>query len=98
MILEQKRTQDTFGRLGGEEFGLLLPETNLEQAKIVAERVQRAWSQTESNVDGQLIRSTVSIGVTEANNQDKSLEDILRRADRLMYKAKEAGRNRVVAE
>ena len=98
VILEQKRTQDTFGRLGGEEFGLLLPETNLEQAKIVAERVQRAWSQTESNVDGQLIRSTVSIGVTEANNQDKSLEDILRRADRLMYKAKEAGRNRVVAE
>ena len=98
VILEQKRTQDTFGRLGGEEFGLLLPETNLEQAKIVAERVQRAWSQTESNVDGQLIHSTVSIGVTEANNQDRSLEDILRRADRLMYKAKEAGRDRVVAE
>jgi diguanylate cyclase (GGDEF)-like protein len=98
VILEQKRTQDTFGRLGGEEFGLLLPETNLQQAKIVAERVQKAWSQTPSNVDGQLIHSTVSIGVAEANDQDKSFEDLLRRADRMMYKAKEAGRNRVVSE
>jgi diguanylate cyclase (GGDEF)-like protein len=98
VILEQKRTQDTFGRLGGEEFGLLLPETNLQQAKIVAERVQKTWSQTPSNVDGQLIHSTVSIGVAEANDQDKSFEDLLRRADRMMYKAKEAGRNRVVSE
>ena len=98
VILEQKRTQDTFGRLGGEEFGILLPETNLEQARIVAERVQKAWSQTPSTVDGQSIHSTVSIGVTQANEQDKSFEDILRRADRMMYKAKEAGRDQVVAE
>jgi diguanylate cyclase (GGDEF)-like protein len=98
VILEQKRTQDTFGRLGGEEFGLLLPETNLQQAKIVAERVQNACAQTPSTVDGQSIFSTISIGVAEATGQDISFEDILRRADRLMYKAKEAGRNRVVAE
>jgi diguanylate cyclase (GGDEF)-like protein len=98
VILEQKRTQDTYGRLGGEEFGLLLPETKLDQAKVVAERVQKAWAQTPCNVDGNLIHSTVSIGVTEANDQDKSFEDILRRADRMMYKAKESGRNRVVAE
>jgi len=49
-------------------------------------------------VDGQLIYSTVSIGVAEANGQDQSFEDVIRRADRMMYKAKEAGRNRVVAE
>jgi diguanylate cyclase (GGDEF)-like protein len=49
-------------------------------------------------VEGQLIHSTVSIGVTQANDQDKSFEDILRRADRMMYKAKEAGRDQVVAE
>jgi diguanylate cyclase (GGDEF)-like protein len=97
VILEQKRTQDTFGRLGGEEFGLLLPETNLEQAKIVAERVQKAWAETPCNVEGTVIHSTVSVGVTEANHQDTSFEDILRRADRMMYKAKEAGRNTVVA-
>lgn len=98
IILEQKRTQDTYGRLGGEEFGILLPETSLEQAKIVAERLQRTWAQTPCHVDNKVIHSTVSIGVTEANEQDTSFEDILRRADRLMYKAKEAGRNRTVAE
>jgi diguanylate cyclase (GGDEF)-like protein len=98
VILEQKRTQDTFGRLGGEEFGLLLPETNLAQAIIVAERVQKTWAQTPSLVDDKLIHSTVSIGVAQATEEDTSFEDVLRRADRMMYKAKEAGRNRVVAE
>jgi diguanylate cyclase (GGDEF)-like protein len=98
VVLEQKRAQDTFGRLGGEEFGLLLPETNLQQAKIVAERIQKMWEQTPTNVDGQLIHSTLSIGVAEVNTSDKSFDDVLRRADRMMYKAKEAGRNRVVAE
>lgn len=98
VTLEQKRAQDTFGRLGGEEFALLLPETNLEQAKIVAERIQKAWEQTPCIVDGQLIHCTVSIGVAEAGPEDKSFEDVLQRADRMMYKAKEAGRNRVVAE
>ena len=95
VVLEQKRAQDTFGRLGGEEFGLLLPETNLEQAKIVAERVQKTWAQTPCNIDGHLIYSTVSIGVAEANTDDKTFEDVLRRADRMMYKAKEGGRNKV---
>jgi diguanylate cyclase (GGDEF)-like protein len=98
VILEQKRVQDTFGRLGGEEFGLILPETNMEQAKVVAERVQKIWAETPCHLDGTLIYSTVSIGVTEATDQDQSFENILRRADRMMYKAKEAGRNRVVAE
>jgi len=98
VVLEQKRVQDTFGRLGGEEFGLLLPETTLEQARVVAERIQKMWEQTPSNMDGELIRSTVSIGVAEASSGDKSFEDILRRADRMMYKAKEQGRNRVAAE
>jgi len=98
VTLEQKRAQDTFGRLGGEEFALLLPETNLEQAKIVAERIQKAWEQTPCIVDGKLIHSTVSIGVAEVGPADKSFEDVLRRADRMMYKAKEAGGNRVMAE
>src|SRR5690349_743606 len=97
VVLEQKRAQDTFGRLGGEEFGLLLPETNLDQAKIVAERVQKTWEQTPCSLDGYLIYSTVSIGVAEANKDDKTFEDVLRRADRMMYKAKEAGRNTVAA-
>jgi diguanylate cyclase (GGDEF)-like protein len=98
VTLEQKRAQDTLGRLGGEEFALLLPETNLQQAKIVAERVQKAWEQTPCIVDGQFIECTVSIGAAEAGPEDKSFEDFLQRADRMLYKAKKAGRNRVVAE
>ncbi|NWG06977.1 MAG: GGDEF domain-containing protein [Chloroflexi bacterium] len=98
VAMEQKRAQDTFGRLGGEEFGLILPETNLEQAKVVAERIQKTWADSPVNIDGKLIHSTVSIGVAEAKPDDVSFDDILRRADRMLYKAKEAGRNRVVAE
>lgn len=98
VALEQKRAQDTFGRLGGEEFGLILPETALEQAKIVADRIQSVWEKTPSNLDGMLIRSTVSVGVAEAQAEDKTFDDVLRRADLRMYKAKEQGRNQVVSE
>jgi len=98
VAMEQKRAQDTFGRLGGEEFGLILPETTLQQAKIVADRIQTVWEQTPSIMDGVMIHSTVSIGVAEAGSDDKTLDDVLRRADLMMYKAKEQGRNRVVTE
>jgi len=98
VALEQKRAQDTFGRLGGEEFGLILPETTLEQAKVVAERIQKMWEGTPSNLDGLMIQSTVSVGVAEAQAADKAFDDILRRADLRMYKAKEQGRNQVVSK
>jgi diguanylate cyclase (GGDEF)-like protein len=98
MVMEQKRAQDTFGRMGGEEFALLMPETILEHARVVAERIQGRWQGSPVNLDGELIRSTVSIGVAEASPQDKSFEDLLRRTDRVLYKAKETGRNRVRSE
>jgi len=98
VAMEQKRIQDTFGRLGGEEFALILPETTLEQAKVVADRIQTVWAQTPSNMDGVMIHSTVSVGVAEAQADDKTFDDILKRADLMMYKAKEQGRNQVVSE
>ena len=98
VAMEQKRVQDTFGRLGGEEFGLILPETALEQARVVAERIRQVWEQTPSNMDGRMIHSTVSIGVAEAVFGDESFDHVLRRADLMMYKAKENGRNQVAAE
>lgn len=97
VVLEQKRAQDTFGRLGGEEFALLLPETNLKQAMIVAERIQKTWAQTPCVVDDHVIHSTISVGAAEVTAEDTSFDDLLRRADQMMYKAKESGRNRVVA-
>lgn len=98
VAMEQKRAQDTFGRLGGEEFGLLMPETSMEQALVVAERIRLVWEKSPVNLDGELIHSTMSIGLAEAISTDKSLEDILRRADEMLYKAKTSGRNQVVSE
>lgn len=98
VAMEQKRAQDTFGRLGGEEFSLILPETTLEQARVVAERIRKVWEESPSRLDGNLIHSTVSIGVAEAQMDDESFDNILRRADLMMYKAKEQGRNRVMVE
>lgn len=95
VAMEQKRAQDTFGRLGGEEFGLLLPETPLDKAMVVAERIRLVWEASPVNLDGKLIRSTMSIGVAEAVPSDQNIEDLLRRADRMLYRAKERGRNRV---
>ena len=95
VAMEQKRAQDTFGRLGGEEFGLMMPETALDQAFVVADRIRQTWEVSPVNLDGELIHSTMSIGVAEAISTDRSLEDLLRRADRMLYKAKDAGRNRV---
>lgn len=98
VAMEQKRAQDTFGRLGGEEFGLLMPETHIEQALVVAERIRHVWEKSPVNLDGELITSTISIGLAEALETDHSIEDIMRRADRLLYKAKESGRNQVATK
>ena len=98
VAMDHKRAQDTFGRLGGDEFGLLLPETNLQQAFVVGGRIQQMWAQSPVSLDGELIHSTVSIGVAEASPDDASFDDLLQRADRMMYKAKESGRNKIVAE
>jgi len=98
VAMDHKRAQDTFGRLGGEEFGLLLPETNLQQAFVVGERIQQMWDQSPVNLDGELIHSTVSIGVAEVSPDDESFDDLLQRADKMLYKAKKTGRNKVVGE
>lgn len=98
VAMEQKRAHDIFGRLGGEEFALMLPETTMEQALIVAERVRHAWELSPVTLDGELIHFTVSIGVVEAVPDDETLDDLLRRADHMLYKAKESGRNCVVSK
>ncbi|WP_231849008.1 sensor domain-containing diguanylate cyclase [Paramagnetospirillum magneticum] len=91
------REQDTAGRLGGEEFAAVLPETDLEGAAIMAERLREAVEAITSALDdqGQPVRFTVSIGVAAIQLGDGSVEDILGRADRALYAAKHGGRNRV---
>ena len=89
------RESDIFGRLGGEEFAALLPETGIVSAMQVAERLREKLSELVVREKDEDIRFTVSIGVTAANKHDKAIEDVLNRADEALYKAKRSGRNRV---
>ncbi|WPC65484.1 diguanylate cyclase [Rhodoferax ferrireducens] len=84
------RGPDQLGRFGGEEFVALLPETSLDEAIAVAERIRGACT-----LAGQAPTCTVSIGVTTNRKDNDSVDTLLARADAALYRAKAAGRNRV---
>jgi diguanylate cyclase (GGDEF)-like protein len=87
------RKIDTVGRVGGEEFGLLLPTTSIDGAEAVCERFRQAIASSSVEHEGRAIRVTVSIGVVEHQEfDDTSL--LYRHADKALYRAKESGRNR----
>ncbi len=95
----QLRDADLIGRYGGEEFVVLLPVTNAQQAYLLAERIRAGAAEIRIETgDGSSATATLSIGIAEALRapQDKSVEDAIRRADEAMYAAKKAGRNRSV--
>lgn len=90
---------DIVGRLGGEEFAILLPETKGEQALEVAERLRLAVAGATIPLEqGGSIHLTVSIGVASPVATDARIDDVLKRADAALYAAKNAGRNRVCCE
>lgn len=86
------RQSDVFGRLGGEEFVVLLPATSMAQASELASRLLLAAITSEPDLPG----VTVSIGVTDWRRDDVSIDDLFSRADRALYAAKAAGRNRAM--
>jgi diguanylate cyclase (GGDEF)-like protein/PAS domain S-box-containing protein len=90
------RTIDVFARFGGDEFVLLLPETNQENACEVIERLRMALSAASIDLGGNPISVTTSWGITSLTNEHESLDTLLSRADRALYRAKETGRDRVV--
>ncbi len=90
------REIDYFGRLGGEEFGILLVESGVDDARQVAERVRRQVEDMVISVKETEITITVSIGLTMLNSSDSDFKEVLQRADRALYQAKNEGRNRVV--
>lgn len=95
VIAELCRAYDHLGRYGGEEFLLILPETQIDGAVAYAERVRRAVEQTALNGDDE--RLTLSIGVAEWLSSDGSPETLIAEADQALFEAKAAGRNQVVA-
>jgi diguanylate cyclase (GGDEF)-like protein/PAS domain S-box-containing protein len=90
------RVEDLVGRLGGEEFGVLLPETDIERAAVVAERIREQIASLNIMNDEQRIALTVSIGLTEYQRSDAGIDALLLRADQALYEAKRGGRNRCV--
>lgn len=95
---ENIRLEDELGRFGGEEFIFILPETNAgEDALVVMERVRNAVELKNFRLEnGEYIKVTVSIGIADVDvDVDKSLDPAIRKADVVLYKAKDAGRNQV---
>jgi len=98
LFRETLREVDIIGRMGGEEFAVLLPATDGAQAVEVAERLRQIIAASEVELaDGARKSFTVSIGVASLSEHDASVDSLLSLADRAMYQAKQEGRNKVCA-
>ena len=87
------RHSDVIGRLGGEEFAVLAPETSLASAQRMAERIRAACRRLVVAVPAGEVRCSCSIGVSEAQAHDNGIERVLQRADAALYDAKRGGRD-----
>lgn len=95
LIATLLRVGDVFGRYGGEEFAIILPETELKGAIELAERVCYAVNNSLMTYNNEVIKVTISLGVAELLGTEKSYEDLITRADSALYQAKALGRNQV---
>lgn len=100
VLMEMTRKSDIICRFGGEEFVVLLPETNLEGAFAIGEKIRTSIERQELDLQiKQKVFITISVGVAEFDKKaDKSLEDIIKKADSAMYEAKGSGKNRTCVE
>ena len=101
-IKKELRESDIASRYGGEEFVFLLPQTNIDEAKVVAERLRIAVENKKINIEEYNIKDvkeisvTISIGVSEFDKNEKDYEMLYKNADSALYQAKETGRNKVI--
>ncbi len=93
MLRETCRQSDVIGRLGGEEFTVLLPETSSSDAQHLATRITEACRALAVDASAGDVRCSCSVGVTELRADDERLDSVLTRADQALYAAKRAGRN-----
>ncbi|MES2366978.1 MAG: GGDEF domain-containing protein [Pseudomonadota bacterium] len=90
------RSDDYFARYGGEEFCILLPSTTEEEARVLADRLRQAYAALTMEFGGEVLRSTISIGVADSNHVGLEFSALVSAADQAMYWAKQEGRNRVL--
>lgn len=95
ILRENVRQSDLPARLGGEEFVLLMPNTNLEQGKIVAERIRSNFQNSVVVYEGKEIKTTLSGGLASFVPEVNNVDDLIRMADEALYRAKELGKNRI---
>lgn len=89
------RSEDYLGRMGGEEFLILLPDSNIQQAQVLAQRILEEFAGNPMTLMEQNRLITISGGITLLSASDHFFDDMLRRADDAMYTAKVLGRNRM---
>ena len=90
------RETDLYARIGGEEFVVMLPETDGAGTVVLAEKIRAIIEDLRSETDAGTLRVTSSIGVTSVTSEDPSIDTALHRADTALYAAKNAGRSRVI--
>jgi two-component system chemotaxis family response regulator WspR len=93
MVCAASRQSDVVGRIGGEEFAIMLPETSMDGAEEVAGRIVAACRDLVSPTPAGEVKFTCSVGVAEATALDANLEEVLRRADAALYDTKRGGRD-----
>jgi len=96
LLRSTARRTDFVGRIGGEEFAILLTETGMEQARHYAETLCETVRESPLEVDGKTVPVTMSIGLTSLKPEDATPEAAMHRADTALYEAKNTGRDRVV--
>lgn len=97
VIRSSLRQADRAGRYGGEEFGIILPETDLAGARIICERIRETIAESTVKTTVADIRYTISMGVAQLDEKAENYMQWLAHADEALYQAKEGGRNQVVA-
>jgi diguanylate cyclase (GGDEF)-like protein len=90
------RPCDVVGRMGGEEFTILLPDTDKSEAYNVAERLRVIVEKSEFRHKSAQIQFTISVGITSSDGKEKDFDLIMREADTALYQAKREGRNKAI--
>lgn len=97
LIKDNIRKIDIFSRIGGEEFAIILPSTNLEKTKELAIKLKNLVQNHALIIDNQKIKITISIGLSTFNETTQTYDEIFKMTDKNLYKAKNSGRNIIVS-
>jgi diguanylate cyclase (GGDEF)-like protein len=97
IVQSRIRRDEVFARYGGEEFAIILPETALEGATELAERLRKGVADHLFVFQADSIKVTISVGAALLHDADRGASDLIKRSDEKLYMAKNSGRNRVCA-